>query len=223
MDMITIQSDKLKKIGTEIFKAQGMSDERAAFIAETLVEASLTGHDSHGVYYYVKYSERIKDGFIDPEGEPAIAMETPTTALIDGRWAPGQITAFRVIETAVERSPSQSRTGDTSGIPRPSDVQQAIYEEEIAKREAGGPSTAENAQPTVAPAEPGRLPVGPSQPTPAPPPDDPPEFRDKGNSDVPWDGILEPPASARGVTRLVQRIDRAQHDPAVGVDQVCRA
>ena len=108
MDMITIQSYKLKKIGTEIFKAQGMSDERAAFIAETLVEASLTGHDSHGVYYYVKYSERIKDGFIDPEGEPAIAMETPTTALIDGRWAPGQITAFRVMETAVEKAKEHS-------------------------------------------------------------------------------------------------------------------
>lgn len=108
MDMITIQSNRLKKIGTEIFKAQGMSDERAAFIAETLVEASLTGHDSHGVSYYVRYSERIKDGFIDPEGEPAITKETPTTALIDGRWAPGQITAFRAMETAVEKAKERS-------------------------------------------------------------------------------------------------------------------
>jgi LDH2 family malate/lactate/ureidoglycolate dehydrogenase len=105
--MFVFQAEKLKEIGTEIFMAQDMTRERAEFIADTLVEASLTGHDSHGVFYFVRYSDRIREGFIDPKAEPTIAKETASTALIDGRWAPGQITALKVIETAVEKAKRQ--------------------------------------------------------------------------------------------------------------------
>jgi len=105
--MFVFQAEKLKEIGTEIFTAQGMTRERAEFIADTLVEANLTGHDSHGVFYFVRYSDRIRERFIDPKAEPTIAKETASTALIDGRWAPGQITALKVTETAVEKAKRQ--------------------------------------------------------------------------------------------------------------------
>jgi uncharacterized oxidoreductase len=62
--MIKIQADKLMELGIEIFTKQGASLERATFLVETLVEANLTGHDSHGVYYFVRYSDRIKEGFL---------------------------------------------------------------------------------------------------------------------------------------------------------------
>jgi uncharacterized oxidoreductase len=106
--MFVFQAEKLRKLGTEIFTAQGLTRERAEFIADTLVEASLTGHDSHGVFYYVRYSDRIREGFIDPKAEPTITKETASTALIDGRWAPGQITALKVIETALEKAKKQA-------------------------------------------------------------------------------------------------------------------
>ena len=73
--MFVFQAEKLKEIGTEIFMAQDMTRERAEFIADTLVEASLTGHDSQGVFYFVRYSDRIRDGFIDPKAEPTNAKE----------------------------------------------------------------------------------------------------------------------------------------------------
>jgi LDH2 family malate/lactate/ureidoglycolate dehydrogenase len=102
--MIVVSADELLKLGTKIYEAQGLTREKAEFIAETLVEANLTGHDSHGVFYFVKYSERIQGGHIDVNAEPVIAKDTPTTALIDGQWAPGQITAKYLIETAVEKA-----------------------------------------------------------------------------------------------------------------------
>ncbi|UCH57789.1 MAG: Ldh family oxidoreductase [Candidatus Bathyarchaeota archaeon] len=102
--MILVPADKLLRLGTGIFSAQGLSREKAEFIAETLVEASLTGHDSHGVFYIPRYSERIREGHIDPKAEPKIVKETASTALLDGRWAPGQITALKVVETAVEKA-----------------------------------------------------------------------------------------------------------------------
>jgi LDH2 family malate/lactate/ureidoglycolate dehydrogenase len=104
MEMILQPIDKILRLGTEIFEAQGIPRERAEFIAELLVEASLTGHDSHGVRYYVTYSDHIKEGHIKVGAEPEVSQETENTALIDGNWAPGQITAQYLMEVAVEKA-----------------------------------------------------------------------------------------------------------------------
>ncbi|MFB0558786.1 MAG: Ldh family oxidoreductase [Candidatus Bathyarchaeia archaeon] len=102
--MIIQTAKGLRKLGADIFAAQGLSRERADFLSETIVEASLTGHDSHGVSYFVTYSDRIKKGYIDIEAEPTIAKETDSTALVDGHYAPGQITARYVMELAVRKA-----------------------------------------------------------------------------------------------------------------------
>ena len=102
--MIKVQADKITEIGIEIFTKQGTSLDRATFLVETLVEANLAGHDSHGVYYYTRYSDRIKQGYIKPRAEPKKVKETPGTALIDGNWTFGQITAKKLVETAVDKA-----------------------------------------------------------------------------------------------------------------------
>ncbi len=99
--MVVLPVDMLRELGVEIFKAQGASEERARLLVGTLVEASLTGHDSHGVHYYVRYSERVAEGHIKVDEEPVVVKESPSTALIDGRWTFGQVTAMKVAETAV--------------------------------------------------------------------------------------------------------------------------
>lgn len=102
--MIKVQADKITELGIEIFTKQGASLERATFLVDTLVEANLTGHDSHGVFYYVRYSDRIKEGYLKVDAEPKIVKETPGTALIDGNWTFGQITAKKLVETAVDKA-----------------------------------------------------------------------------------------------------------------------
>ena len=102
--MIKVQVDRITELGIEIFTKQGASLERATFLVETLVEANLTGHDSHGVYYYKRYSDRIKEGYLKVDAEPEIVKETPGTAYIDGKWTFGQITAKKLVETAVDKA-----------------------------------------------------------------------------------------------------------------------
>jgi LDH2 family malate/lactate/ureidoglycolate dehydrogenase len=109
--MVIISADELSELGLEIFEAQGTPSEKARFLVGTLIEGNLTGHDSHGVQYYVRYSERIKNGFIKPAEEPVIVKETPSTALIDGRWGFGQITAKKVTEIAVEKAKNNMVAG----------------------------------------------------------------------------------------------------------------
>ena len=102
--MITVPSEKLRSIGEAIFKAKGLNKEKAEFLVDTLIEANLTGHDSHGVHYYLGYTASIEKGNIKPDAEPIVINDTPTTAHIDGQWAQGQIIARKVIETAVEKA-----------------------------------------------------------------------------------------------------------------------
>ncbi|KYH36205.1 MAG: malate/lactate dehydrogenase [Candidatus Bathyarchaeota archaeon B23] len=102
--MITVPADALVELGTAIFTSLGAAREKARFVAETIVEANLTGHDSHGVVAYLTYTERIKGGYIDVEAAPTVVEETATTALVDGRWSFGQLTAMKAMEVAVEKA-----------------------------------------------------------------------------------------------------------------------
>jgi LDH2 family malate/lactate/ureidoglycolate dehydrogenase len=102
--MILTEAEGLRKLGTAIFTALGAEEKRAAFVSGTLVEANLCGHDSHGVFYYATYGDRIKKKFIDPKVDPVIVKETPASAYVDGRWGFGQVTAMKVMETAVEKA-----------------------------------------------------------------------------------------------------------------------
>ncbi len=102
--MVVVSAERLLRLGVDIFKAQGLVQDKAEYLVETLVEASLTDHDSHGVRYFITYSDRIKENYIKVEAEPIITQETPTTAHIDGRYAPGQITAKKLVEVAVAKA-----------------------------------------------------------------------------------------------------------------------
>jgi LDH2 family malate/lactate/ureidoglycolate dehydrogenase len=105
-------AERLKKIGTDIFVALGTPKRNAEIVADVLVKANLMGHESHGVAYFIRYSDRIRRGIIDPKAEPEIVQESSTTALIDGHWGFGQLTANKVMEVAIEKA----RTSHISAV-----------------------------------------------------------------------------------------------------------
>jgi LDH2 family malate/lactate/ureidoglycolate dehydrogenase len=102
--MIVTEAQGLRELGTQIFTALGAPKAKAAFVSETLVEANLCGHDSHGVFYYPVYGDRIMKGYIHPKENPKIVKETPSSAYVDGRWGFGQIVAKKMMEIAVEKA-----------------------------------------------------------------------------------------------------------------------
>ena len=102
--MIFKSAAYLKELGNKIWHAQGVDEDASDFLSHTLVEANLTGHDSHGVHYYTRYSERISQGYIKVNVSPVVVKESPTTVFIDGKWGIGQITAKRVTELVIEKA-----------------------------------------------------------------------------------------------------------------------
>ncbi|KYH42276.1 MAG: hypothetical protein AYL33_003170 [Candidatus Bathyarchaeota archaeon B63] len=106
--MPILRAETLRKISEEIFKAYGAPAEEARLVSESLVEANLCGHDSHGVIRIIQYVKAIERGALKPGAEIEIVRETPSSALIRGNWGFGQVVARRAMELAIGKAEENS-------------------------------------------------------------------------------------------------------------------
>jgi len=102
--MPIVSADRLRTLGADIFKAAGAPVGEAQVVANLLVEANLTGHDSHGVIRMPNYVKGIKMGAVKPGAKIAVVRETPSTALIDGGWGFGQVVCIKAMEIAIGKA-----------------------------------------------------------------------------------------------------------------------
>lgn len=106
--MPTFTANELKRVAQEIFEAAGASGDVARRVSDSLVTSNLMGHDSHGVIRVPAYLRRVQDGQIVPQALPEVVRETPTTALVDGHWAFGQVVAARAMDVAISKAREHS-------------------------------------------------------------------------------------------------------------------
>jgi uncharacterized oxidoreductase len=102
--MPRIQPAELLAFTREVIAALGTPPEAAAEVADHLVGANLAGHDSHGVIRLPQYAEHVRAGKVQPGERPAVVCEASSTALVDGHWTWGQVTAGLVTRLAVAKA-----------------------------------------------------------------------------------------------------------------------
>jgi uncharacterized oxidoreductase len=86
------------------FEAAGASSREADLIAVHLVEASLRGHDSHGVGLLASYLESVEAGRM-VLGQPlAIVRDLGALLVCDGRRGAGQVMAFEAMDLGIARA-----------------------------------------------------------------------------------------------------------------------
>jgi uncharacterized oxidoreductase len=102
--MPVFKADELRGISASIFEALGSPREDAELVSDLLVEANLTGYDSHGVIRVPMYASGIKMGAIKPGAEIKVVDETPSTAVIDGGWNFGQVVCKKAMEVCIEKA-----------------------------------------------------------------------------------------------------------------------
>ena len=88
----------------ELFVENGARSADAADVADHLVEASLTGHDSHGVMRGPEYLEKVESGLIDRKARPEITEEGEVWATIDGHWGFGQPCSRFAMQMAIAKA-----------------------------------------------------------------------------------------------------------------------
>ena len=77
----------LRALTRRLLVAAGTPQHVGEVVADVLVEANLTGHDSHGVLRIPTYLEQIASGRIRPAAEPQVLGETGTVIRLDGQNA----------------------------------------------------------------------------------------------------------------------------------------
>ncbi len=104
--MLVFSASQLEALSAGIFVAVGAPVDIAEHVSRSLVASNLMGHDSHGVLRIPSYLESIDSGTCIPAARPAIQKETATTAIVDGSWAFGQVTAHYATTVAIEKARS---------------------------------------------------------------------------------------------------------------------
>src|SRR5215212_6774445 len=101
---LCIGHDRLRSFVAGIFGATGSSPEEARIVSDHLVDANLTGHDSHGLIRAAKYVDWIRDGQLLPNRHAAVVKDTPALLVVDGGFGYGQVIAHEAMELAAERA-----------------------------------------------------------------------------------------------------------------------
>jgi hydroxycarboxylate dehydrogenase B len=101
--MVTIQVENLVNFVTEVFNHADSSPEEARRIATYLTTANLTGHDSHGVIRVPVYIRWKKMGSVIPNQSAELVVDTPSLAVIDGKFGYGQTVAPQAVRIGIEK------------------------------------------------------------------------------------------------------------------------
>ncbi|MCK9526084.1 MAG: Ldh family oxidoreductase [Limnochordia bacterium] len=103
-DVILIDHKELEGFAFKIMQAAGCDEKRAKIVAKVLVESDLRGIASHGVARLGRYVNHIRQGLIDPKGEPVIVQDSPLAASMDGKAGVGQYVAELAMTEAIAKA-----------------------------------------------------------------------------------------------------------------------
>jgi L-lactate dehydrogenase len=82
----------------------GLASERAAVVAEILLEGDLLGHTTHGLQLLPHYLAALEKGTMAAAGEPEIVADHGAAMVWDGRYLPGPWLVARGIDTLIARA-----------------------------------------------------------------------------------------------------------------------
>ena len=95
---------RLVDFATAVYAGQGVPEEDARLIADTLVQADLWGHQSHGVLRLGWYLDRLRNGVMKPVTQPEFVVDGGAIALIDGHDGVGHVLTKLATQEAVKRA-----------------------------------------------------------------------------------------------------------------------
>ena len=73
-------------------------------VAGILVNANLSGHDSHGVLRITSYLDMMANDRLRPKVEPQVVKETDTTFVVNAGFGFGHFTAQKSVELAIDKA-----------------------------------------------------------------------------------------------------------------------
>lgn len=94
----------LEELIAKVFVAAGCEPREAGVVADHLVQANLTGHDSHGVIRTPIYVKWLGEGKVLANRRLAVIFENDTVAVVDGQMGLGQSIAEQAMTLAIQKA-----------------------------------------------------------------------------------------------------------------------
>jgi hydroxycarboxylate dehydrogenase B len=99
----TIHAKELTALVASILQASGSSATEANTVAENLVLANLSGHDSHGVGMAPRYVDAVAEGGLVPNARVQIRKDSGSMLGLDGAHGYGQVVGMQAMDLAIAR------------------------------------------------------------------------------------------------------------------------
>ncbi len=99
-----IEVDRLRSFVEALFRAAGSQPEEASIVAEHLIDANLTGHDSHGVSLIPEYLAHLAAGRIRCNTPGQLVVSDGPILVYDGERGLGQVVAQEATRIAIQRA-----------------------------------------------------------------------------------------------------------------------
>jgi L-lactate dehydrogenase len=102
--ILNYRKEDLSHFTRRLLEACELAPERAELVAETLIQADLMGHVTHGLALLPVYLKELETGGMRSEGEPEIVQDHGSAFSWDGRYLPGPYLVHKAIDQAIART-----------------------------------------------------------------------------------------------------------------------
>ena len=148
-DLPAVSPLRLLEFATAVYLSAGMREDEARLCADTLVQADLWGHQSHGVMRLPWYAARLNAGVCSPTARPEFVVDAGGLALVDGHDGMGQVLAAHVAAEAIRRAKAHGI--GAVGVRNSNHFGTAMYFTLMAARQGCVGFLSTNASPAMAP------------------------------------------------------------------------
>jgi LDH2 family malate/lactate/ureidoglycolate dehydrogenase len=101
---VVVDPARLEAGVAQIFQKHGVPEPDTRLVANSLVQADLWGHQSHGVLRTSWYVERLRRGVMSPVTAVDVIRDKGCLAVLDGKDGVGQVVAMQAMKTAIAKA-----------------------------------------------------------------------------------------------------------------------
>jgi LDH2 family malate/lactate/ureidoglycolate dehydrogenase len=102
--MPDVAASTLHRLACDLLRTVGTDPESARTVADSLINANLAGHDSHGVLRLPAYLNGVRQGHLNPAAAPSLLSVSGATAIVDAADGWGQPAMWLATSAAIDRA-----------------------------------------------------------------------------------------------------------------------
>jgi len=99
-----IPVERLRAAVHELMQGFGSAPREIELVADNLIQANLTGHDSHGVGMLPRYANAFLEGGLTPNAHVLTKLDGGTLLALDGQAGFGQVIGHEAMELGIARA-----------------------------------------------------------------------------------------------------------------------